>query len=103
MRNDIFTVYRDGQQKGTFQIVSDLEDFPESFTEVFKPLEMFHDGVGQMLLVVNEGHHNTHSYLATYSIDIERLRSDKIANTIIKTSFSQSSRTKSNIILVNEN
>lgn len=56
-----------------------------------------------MLLVVNEGHHNTHSYLATYSIDIERLRSDKIANTIIKTSFSQSSRTKSNIILVNEN
>ncbi len=46
MRNDIFTVYRDGQLKGTFQIVSDLEDFPESFTEVFKPLEMFHDGVG---------------------------------------------------------
>jgi hypothetical protein len=38
VRNDIFFVFRENQLKGTFQIISDLEDFPESFLEVFRPL-----------------------------------------------------------------
>jgi len=52
----MFYVYRENQLKGTFQINSDLEDFPESFKEVFRPLQIFHDGGGQLLLVVEEGH-----------------------------------------------
>jgi hypothetical protein len=54
-----------------------------------------------MLLVVQEGHHKSQSYLSTYSIDIDRLRSDKIASAIFSTSFDSTSRTKSNLILLN--
>ena len=46
VRNENFYVYRENQLKGSFQIISDLEDFPESFQEVFQPLQMFHDGTG---------------------------------------------------------
>jgi len=78
-----------------------LEDFPESFKEVFRPLEIFHDGSGQMLLVVEEGHQKDQSYLATYIIEIDRLNSEKIASTVINSSFDSSSRTKSNLLIFN--
>ena len=51
VRNDIFYLYRENQLKGTFQIVGDLEDIPSSFSEEFIPIQMFYDGLGQMLLV----------------------------------------------------
>jgi hypothetical protein len=97
----MFYVYRENQLKGTFQINSDLEDFPESFKEVFRPLEIFHDGSGQMLLVVEEGHQKDQSYLATYIIEIDRLISEKIASTVINSSFDSTSRTKSNLLIFN--
>ena len=76
-----------------------MEDFPESFKEVFRPLEIFHDGSGQMLLVVEEGHQEDQSYLATYIIEIDRLNSEKIASTVINSSSIQHFRTKSNLVI----
>jgi len=101
VRNDNFYVYRENQLKGTFQIIGDLEDIPESFLEVFKPLQIFQDGLGQMLLIVKEGESKDEIYLATYSIDLERLRSNKIASAIVSNSFDTNSRTKSNMLLIN--
>ncbi len=54
-----------------------------------------------MFLVVKEGHHQEESYLATYIIEIDRLQSEKIANTVVKTGFDSTGRTKSNLLLQN--
>ena len=102
VRNDNFYLYRENQLKGTFQIVGDLEDIPSSFSEEFIPIQMFYDGLGQMLLVTQEGHSKDERYFATYSIDIERLRSDKIGSAIVSNEFKVISRSKSNLILVNQ-
>jgi len=56
---------------------------PESFTEEFVPIQLFYDGNGKVLLVAKEGQNEDSSYLVTYSIDIERLRSDKISSAIV--------------------
>ena len=63
---------------------------------------MFYDGMGQMLLVAREGHSKDKSYYATYSIDIERLRSDKIASVVVSNEYNKSSRSKSNLIFINQ-
>lgn len=99
VRDENFYIYRDNQLRGTFQIVSDLEDLPESFSERFTPLQIFYDGSGLMYLVVLEGSNNDQSYLATYIIEVDRLHSEKLASTVINIKFESTYRTKSNLLV----
>jgi hypothetical protein len=71
--------------------------------EVFQPLEIFHDGHGSLILVVREGFSTSESYLVSYNIDTERMRSEKISQRHFKHSFKSSLRTRSNLILSSEN
>ena len=89
VRGDRVIVYKDNHLKGSFQIISDIESLPENMIEVFYPLEIFYDVHGSLLLVVKEGHQERGSYLTTYSIDIDRLRSEKIAMTHFKKHFTK--------------
>jgi len=78
VRGDRVLVFKDSHLKGSFQIVSDVEALPENMAEVFQPLEIFEVGSGSVLLVVREGVSDKHSFLTTYTIDIERMNTDKV-------------------------
>ena len=62
---------------------------------------MFFDGT-ELYLVVKEGLLEQHSYLSTYSIDIKRLTSTKVASALFKKPFFNSIRTRSNLILTGD-
>jgi hypothetical protein len=79
VRGDRVIVFKDNQAKGSFQVISDVEALPDNMQEVFQPLEIFHDGHGSLILVVREGSSAGESYLASYNIDTERMRSEKIS------------------------
>lgn len=103
VRGDQVLVFKDSKLKGSFQIVSDYEALPESMQEIFQPLEIFYDGHGSLFLVVKEGHSDDRqSFLTTYSIDIDRLISEKVAQTHFKKDFDSSLRTRSHLVLSSE-
>ena len=56
-----------------------------------------------MILVVREGISNQGSFLTSYSIDIDRMNTEKISETHFEHNFLSTLRTRSSLILSSDN
>ena len=68
-------------------------------SEVFQPLELFHDSHGSIFLIAREGLFEGLSYLSTYKIDVDNMMSQKVSQTKFDKDFNSAFRTRNHLVL----